>query len=220
VTQDLIRRYPAEAPGAPWLVFGHGAGAGHDHSWMRRAAAGLAARGVGVATFDFPYMAAHRKVPDAGNALEAAFARVWQEIAASVGPVAMFAGGKSMGGRIASQAAAKESFDPSPAGLVYFGYPLHPPGRPAQRRDRHLPAIAAPMLFIQGSRDPFGSPEEMQALAATLPTATLALMPGGDHSLVATKRDDPGGTLLDRALDLAAEWMRARAPAHATSGSP
>ena len=173
-----------------------------------------------MATFDFPYMAAHRKVPDAGDVLEAAFARVWQEIAASAGPVAMFAGGKSMGGRIASQAAAKAAFDPAPAGLVYFGYPLHPPGRPAQRRDRHLPAVAAPMLFIHGSRDPFGSPEEMQALAATLPRSTLALMLGGDHSLVATKRDDPAGMLLDRALDLAAEWMRALAPGHATSGSP
>ena len=115
-----------------------------------------------------------------------------------------------MGGRIASQAAARDLFDPSPAGLVFFGYPLHPPGEPAQRRDRHLPAIRVPMLFLHGTRDPFGSPDEMQALAAGLATAQLELIEGGDHSLAAGKRADPKGQSIDRALDLAAEFMSPR----------
>jgi predicted alpha/beta-hydrolase family hydrolase len=96
---------------------------------------------------------------------------------------------------------------PPPAGLVYFGYPLHPPGKPAQRRDRHLPAVTAPMLFVQGSRDPFGSPDEMQALVAALPQASLQLLEGGDHSIAAARRADRDGQLLERAMDLASAWM-------------
>jgi predicted alpha/beta-hydrolase family hydrolase len=100
---------------------------------MRRVGAGLASRGVGVATFDFPYKAAGRALPDKASKLEDAFAAVWREVAATVPAGALFAGGKSMGGRIASQTAARGAFVPPPAGLVYFGYPLHPPGKPAQR---------------------------------------------------------------------------------------
>jgi hypothetical protein len=186
------------------LVLAHGAGAGHTHPWMIRVADGLAARGVRVVTFDFPYMEAGRRTPDRGPDLEAAFEAIWQSVRES-GP--MFAGGKSMGGRIASQVAARSGFDPAPAGLVFFGYPLHPPGRPAERRDRHLPRIAAPMLFLHGTRDSFGSPDEMRELAASLPGARLELIEGGDHSLVAPKRGDPAGASLERAIDLAAAWM-------------
>lgn len=202
-----IRRYVASDPAAPCLVFGHGAGAGHDHPWMRRVGAGLASRGVGVATFDFPYKAAGRALPDKASKLEDAFAAVWREVAATVPAGALFAGGKSMGGRIASQTAARGAFVPPPAGLVYFGYPLHPPGKPAQRRDGHLPAVTAPMLFVQGSRDPFGSPDEMQALVAALPQASLQLLEGGDHSIAAARRADRDGQLLERAMDLASAWM-------------
>ncbi|MEZ5320201.1 MAG: alpha/beta family hydrolase [Vicinamibacterales bacterium] len=202
-----IRHHPAADAGAPVLVFGHGAGAGHDHPWIRRVAAGLAARGIAVATFDFPYRAEGRKLPDKGPVLEEAFASAWREVAAGAAGVPLLAGGKSMGGRIASQAAAGGALVPAPAGLVFFGYPLHPPGRPAQRRDRHLPSITAPLCFLHGTRDPFGTPEEMQALVSTLPLATLALFEDGDHSLVARKRQDPDGRLLDRALDVAAAWM-------------
>ena len=107
-----------------------------------------------------------------------------------------------MGGRIASQVAARDAFDPPPNGLIFFGYPLHPPGNPKQRRDTHLPEIRVPMLFLQGTRDPFGSPEEMKALAAALPkTATLELVDGGDHSLVVRtkQKDERFNQLLDRA---------------------
>jgi predicted alpha/beta-hydrolase family hydrolase len=177
---------------------------------MRRVAEGLAARGISVATFDFPYMAAKRSAPDAGAVLEQAFADVWREIldALTRQPARCFAGGKSMGGRIASQAAAKGLFEPAPAGLVFFGYPLHPPGKPAQRRDRHLPDVAAPMLFLHGTRDPFGSPEEMSVLTAALPRATLEILDGGDHSLTASKAQEAKDSRLERAIDLAARWIK------------
>jgi predicted alpha/beta-hydrolase family hydrolase len=186
------------------LVLAHGAGAGHTHPWMIRVADGLAARGLRVVTFDFPYVESGRRVPDRGPDLEAAFASMWTSVR-DEGP--MFAGGKSMGGRIASQVAAQQGLDPAPAGLVFFGYPLHPPGKPDQRRDRHLPRISAPMLFLHGTRDPFGSPDEMRALVSALPGATLELIEGGDHSLVAPKRQNPAGASLERALDVAASWV-------------
>jgi len=209
-----MRHYPAESAHHLWLILGHGAGAGHDHPWMRRIAAGLAARGSDVVTFDFPYVAAGRKVPDKGPALEAAFAGMWQEVAARAiemgGPgVRLFAGGKSMGGRIASQAASGGLFVPVPAGLVFFGYPLHPPAKPEQRRDRHLPALTMPTVFLHGTRDPFGSPDEMTTLVAGLPGATLEIVSGGDHSLA--KAGDRAGASLEQAMDVAARWMLDRA---------
>lgn len=173
---------------------------------MKRVANGLADRGVTVVTFNFPYKEEGRSAPDRGTVLEDSFARVWTAVA-SQSAGRPFAGGKSMGGRIASQAAARGSFRPPAAGLVFFGYPLHPPGKPAQRRDRHLPDITAPMLFLSGTRDPFGSPDELRALVDVLPAATLHLVDGGDHSLVAPRKNDPSGGRLDEALDVAAGWI-------------
>jgi predicted alpha/beta-hydrolase family hydrolase len=171
---------------------------------MIRVADGLADRGVQVVTFDFPYIEAGRRVPDRGPDLERAFESAWQSVRESG---SMFAGGKSMGGRISSLCAARGGFDPAPAGLVFFGYPLHPPGKPAQRRDKHLPAIAAPMLFLHGTRDPFGSPDEMRDLVAGLPSASLEIIDGGDHSLLAPRQKPAASASLERALDFAALWI-------------
>ena len=188
---------------SPVLVLAHGAGAGQSHPWMRYVASELESRGVRVVTFDFPYMAEGRKVPDRGPVLEAAFAAEWAKVAATAkGP--MFAGGKSMGGRIASQVTAAGGLTPAPAGLVFFGYPLHPPGNPEQRRDRHLPQITVPMLFLHGTRDPFGAKDEMRELIDELPTSTLSIVEGGDHSLV-TGRGKPVAAAV---LDTVREWMR------------
>ena len=170
---------------------------------MRHVSAELEARGVRVVTFDFPYMAEGRRMPDKGPVLEAAFEEQWAKVAATVtGP--MYAGGKSMGGRIASQVAARSGFLPVPAGLVFFGYPLHPPGNPEQRRDRHLPLITIPMLFIHGTRDPFGSKEEMRELIDELPTSTLTIVEGGDHSLVSGRSKPVPATVFDAVRD----WMK------------
>jgi len=195
------------------LVLAHGAGAGSTHPWMKKVAAGLAERGVQVVLFDFAYVAAGRSVPDKAPVLEATWREVWKGVTERAsGPV--FAGGKSMGGRIASMVAAHppvNGFDPQPSGLVFFGYPLHPPGNPQKRRDSHLPKIRVPMLFLHGTRDPFGSPDEMEPLVKSLKGATLRLFDHGDHSLVASKKNDPKGELLDTALDVTAEWMASRA---------
>ena len=121
------------------LVLAHGAGAGSSHPWMKKVAAGLEARGIQVVTFDFPYIRAGKSVPDRAPVLDAAWRDVWKGVSErATGPV--FAGGKSMGGRMASMVASKfgaEGFEPPPAGLVFFGYPLHPPAKPQQRRDAH-----------------------------------------------------------------------------------
>jgi predicted alpha/beta-hydrolase family hydrolase len=206
--------HPASPLDAPLLVLAHGAGAGERHPWMQRVAGGLVARQVAVYTFDFPYMAAGRKYPDRGPALEAAFAEawrdaVWQTAAAGLQPRAFFAGGKSMGGRIATQVAARDGLAPHPAGVICFGYPLHPPGRPDGRRDAHLPSLLCPVLFLQGTRDPFATPDEMRTVVSTLDEATLWLADGGDHSLERgrNKADQP---LLDAALDTAAMWIKGR----------
>jgi len=110
-----------------------------------------------------------------------------------------------MGGRIASQVAANDGFDPPAAALVFFGYPLHPPNQPAKRRDEHLPRIKAPMLFLHGTRDPFGTPDEMRGLVETLPRATLHLIEGGDHSLVVKRKDSADS--VERAVAVAADWL-------------
>jgi hypothetical protein len=179
---------------------------------MRGTAERLASHGISVATFDFPYKAAGRKLPDRGPVLEQAFSNTWEELCTALvqpggAPHRVFAGGKSMGGRIASQVASR--LVPAPVGLVFFGYPLHPPGRPADRRDGHLGTTGCPMLFLHGTRDPFGSPDEMRALAARLPEATIALIDGGDHSLVAGR--GRGHAPAEDAIVTAADWMQGRA---------
>ncbi len=201
-----MREYPAADPKNPTLVLAHGAGAGEAHPWMVRVGQGLSSRGIHVVTFNFPYMDAKKNAPDPPATLEKAWAEAWTTLTAGR-KGRLFAGGKSMGGRIASQVAAQKAFNPAPAGLVFFGYPLHPPGKPQQRRDRHLPDIVQPMMFFHGARDPFGSPEEMTELSQRLPTSALHVVPGGDHSLVTRKKAAPGTDPLDQVMDRAAEWM-------------
>ena len=188
------------------LVLGHGAGAGQASPFMVRVARGFADRGITTATFDFPYIAARRKVPDRTPVLEAAWRSAIDAAADRAGGVPLFIGGKSMGGRIASHVAAGDSGRPL-AGLVFLGYPLHPPGRPQERRDAHLPRIAAPMLFVQGSRDPFGTADEIRALLPALRRATLHEVRDGDHSFKV-----PGGAqaidgVLTSVMDDVAEWI-------------
>lgn len=198
--------YPSETAFAG-LVLAHGAGAGQLSPFMLRTAAELARRGVTVATFDFPYMSAGRRVPDRAPVLESAWRRAIDDARGQLGGLPLFIGGKSMGGRIASHVAAQGDAGHL-SGLVFLGYPLHPPGRPEQRRDAHLPAITVPMLFVQGSADVFGSHDEISALLPSLPGATLHDIPGGDHSFKV-----PGGKtrqepVFIEAIDAVVGWMR------------
>jgi predicted alpha/beta-hydrolase family hydrolase len=178
--------YPATREPCASFLFAHGAGAGQRHPYMVGTAERLALRGVSVVTFDFPYTEQGRKVPDLGPVLERCLRAVFDAVRASTeGP--LYAGGKSMGGRIASQVAAKGAIDP--AGLVFLGYPLHPPGKPAQRRDKHLPSVRAPMLFVQGTRDVFATPDEIAPLLPTLAKGSVLFpVEGGDHSHAVLKR--------------------------------
>lgn len=189
------------------MILAHGAGAGQTSAFMVRAARDLAERGLTVATFDFPYITAGRKVPDRAPVLEDAWRSAIKAFLPTIGTLPLFIGGKSMGGRIASQVASQGDAGKL-SGLVFFGYPLHPPGKPEQRRDVHLPAISEPMLFIQGGRDPFGTGDEIRALLPRLQRAQLHEVIGGDHSFKV-----PGGkTKQDPALvdvmDTAAAWAR------------
>ncbi|HET7187009.1 MAG TPA: alpha/beta family hydrolase, partial [Gemmatimonadaceae bacterium] len=143
-----LKVYSSEQPVAA-LVLAHGAGAGQMSRFMVRAAQELASRRLTTATFDFPYITSGRKVPDRAPVLEGAWRAAIDSARGRFGDLPLFIGGKSMGGRMASHVAAQGEIGPL-AGVVFLGYPLHPPGRPEQRRDTHLPAIAAPMLFVQG----------------------------------------------------------------------
>ena len=166
-----LKVYFADSPIAA-MVLAHGAGGGQMSRFIVEAATGLAARGISTATFDFPYMAAGRKVPDKTPVLESSWGEAIHEARRTFASLPLAIGGKSMGGRIASHVAAQGNAGKL-AGLVFFGYPLHPPGKPAQRRDSHLPSIAEPMLFIQGTRDQFGTSDEIRALVPSLQHATL-----------------------------------------------
>jgi uncharacterized protein len=203
-----IEVYRSDSPAAA-MVVGHGAGTGQKSPFMVRTAEGLAARGIATATFDFPYITAGRHVPDRAPVLEQAWreaiARAQQEMAG----LPLFIGGKSMGGRISSHVAAQGIEGVS--GLVFLGYPLHPPGKPEQRRDAHLPAVREPMLFVQGTRDAFGSADEIRALLPGLQRATLHEVPAGDHSFKVSGRGAPKpDAVLAGILDVVRAWMLAQ----------
>jgi predicted alpha/beta-hydrolase family hydrolase len=202
--------YPAARAVRATLLLAHGAGAGQRHPYMAGTAERLRARGVTVVTFDFPYMENGKKLPDKGDALEACFRVVYEAVRARA-PESLFVGGKSMGGRIATQVAAKGEI--APAGLVLLGYPLHPPGKPTQRRDAHLPKVRPPMLFVQGTRDAFGTPAEIAPLLPTLAKRSVLLpVEGGDHSHAVPKAVMKSAGLSPDAVlasiaDAIVEWM-------------
>lgn len=208
-------RYDAASKGAPVLVLAHGAGAPQSHPFMVEVARGLASRGVTVITFDFVYMEKKKKLPDKPARLESCWRAVLADVRARAAPpgAALLIGGKSMGGRIASQVAAAGS--EGLAGLVFLGYPLHPPAKPAQLRAAHLPRVKAPMLFVQGEKDAFGTPEELAAVFADLGgvDARVAVVPGGDHSFKVPKRVSSPAEVMGRVMDEVARFAHARAGA-------
>jgi uncharacterized protein len=159
------------------LVLAHGAGHGIDTRLLVDVGEALAERGVAVLRFNFPYMEAGRRSPDPQPRLEACYRAVAEAVEHEF--ERPYLGGKSMGGRIASHIVA-DGF--AAGGLVFLGYPLHPPGQPERIRDGHLKRIEAPMLFLQGSRDPFAMPELLHRTIAGLPSAKLVEIEGGDHS--------------------------------------
>lgn len=171
------------AADGPLLVFAHGAGAAQSHPFMTSHAEALSARGVRVVTFDFPYMAEARRAPDRPAVLEACFEAVLAAALTHARVASAVIGGKSMGGRIASLLAARET--KGMAGLVVLGYPLKPPS--GTLRVSHLGALRVPALFVQGERDSFGGPSD---LAPYLPaTARVLAIDGAEHSFAVRKKD-------------------------------
>jgi predicted alpha/beta-hydrolase family hydrolase len=198
------------------LILGHGAGAGQTSPFMVKFATALASRGIETITFNFAYTEIGRRVPDRNDRLEAAWRRMIAayrdgEIGARARRLAI--GGKSMGGRIASQVAAgkDEGAGDGIAGLVFLGYPLHPPGRPDKLRSAHLPQISAPMLFVQGSRDSFGTPQELAPILETLHAPTeICVIEDGDHSFKVRKSAPLSqAAVFDFILDTVERWLRA-----------
>ncbi|HEV8574502.1 MAG TPA: alpha/beta fold hydrolase [Dehalococcoidia bacterium] len=159
------------------LILAHGAGYGMNTRLLVDTGEALAERGVAVLRFNFPYTEAGRRSPDPQPRLEACYRAVAEAVAQEFERPCL--GGKSMGGRIASHIVA-DGF--SAAGLVFLGYPLHPPGKPERIRDAHLTRISVPMLFLQGTRDPFATPELLRRTIGSLPRARLVEIEDGDHS--------------------------------------
>jgi predicted alpha/beta-hydrolase family hydrolase len=201
---ETVTRYPAERTPDALLVLAHGAGAGQTHPFMVATARGLAARGIDVLTFDFPYMAKRRGGPDKPPVLEQAFRDAIADARAWSASGRLFIGGKSMGGRIATHLGSQGVEDLR--GIVALGYPLHPPGKPEQLRIAHLPAISAPVLIVQGERDAFGTPQELQPfLDAMNADVTLHVVAGADHSLAVRGRK--GADAQEAVLEVIARWI-------------
>jgi predicted alpha/beta-hydrolase family hydrolase len=204
--------YPAAKPqrAGVTLVLGHGAGADQLSSFMRMMGEGLAARGFDVMTFNFLYKEQGRGIPDQKARLESCYQAVIKTALRhpKLKKNRLVVGGKSMGGRIASQVAAVAP--EGIAGLVFLGYPLHPPGRPEKMRDEHLPDVSAPMLFVQGARDTFGTAEEIRAVIKKRHlNAKIYVIDGGDHSFKVPKSLGlPQQTIYETAMDEVAEWAR------------
>jgi predicted alpha/beta-hydrolase family hydrolase len=177
-----------------WLfAYAPGAGASLADPFGAFAARTLPVRGIAVLRFQFPYQEAKKSGPDPNAVLEATWSAVIEAARDLAGGGMLAVGGRSMGGRIASHVAARGT--PPVDALALFAYPLHPPGWPDQMRDAHLPSIAVPTLFCCGTRDAFGSPEEMAVAAAKVPGAVVHPLEGADHGFAVPKssgrkRDD------------------------------
>ena len=213
--------YPAasDARVGATLVLAHGAGADQHSPFMVGFAEELAHRGVDVLTFNFLYTEQRKKAPDRTDKLEACYRAAVAAAQADTPGNALFVGGKSMGGRIASHLAAApgepdasgaSAAGPAIGGLVLLGYPLHPPGKTDQLRVAHLAGIAVPVLCIQGERDPFGSPDELRPhFEGIRGEFTLHVVVNGDHSLAASRSKADRG--YGKLQDLIADWVRRHA---------
>jgi predicted alpha/beta-hydrolase family hydrolase len=198
------------APPAPraCLVLAHGAGAGMAHKAMAATANGLAERGVATLRYNFLYMEQGGKRPDAPArahaAVRAAIAKA-HDLAPSL---PLFAGGRSFGGRMTSQAQAKEAL-PNVRGLVFFAFPLHPAGKPSDERAAHLSDVTLPMLFLQGENDALATLDLLRPVVTNLgKRATLKLIPDADHSFhVPAKTGRKDADVLKEILDTVADWM-------------
>jgi len=196
------------------LVLAHGAGAGMTHRHMAATAEGLATRGITVLRFNFPYMERGSKRPDSPAVAHAAIRAAVARATKLAGDLPVFAGGRSFGGRMTSQAQTEEPLS-DVRGLVFFAWPLHPSGKPGTDRAEHLSKVKLPMLFLQGTADTLAEANILKPVVTSLgKRATLHLVEHADHSFhvpVRTGRKD--AAVLDEILDVARDWMLKHAQA-------
>jgi predicted alpha/beta-hydrolase family hydrolase len=193
------------------LLMAHGAGAGMRHAFMEELAAKLSQQNVATLRYQFPYMERHIKRPDAQSVLTATVRAAVAAAKKHAGQLPLFAGGKSMGGRMTSLAAAEEPLD-GVRGLIFFGFPLHAAGKPGAERGEHLTKIRSPMLFLQGSRDTLAELKLLRPLCAQIgKRAELFVVDGGDHSFHMLKSESKSdGEVLNKIADKAAEWIESK----------
>jgi predicted alpha/beta-hydrolase family hydrolase len=201
-------------PPDAWLLYvlAHGAGAGMRHPFLEKIAASLASRGVATLRYHFPYLEAGRSRPDVPEVLESTVRAAVSQAGEIAPELPVIAGGKSMGGRMTSGAAAVEPLEPV-RGLAFLGFPLHPPGQPGTGRAEHLRQVDLPMLFLQGTRDTFARVDLITQVCSDLgPRATLQIIPDADHSFAVPKRSGrTAGQILDYLSETIAGWARALA---------
>jgi predicted alpha/beta-hydrolase family hydrolase len=198
--------YPPRARAC--FVFAHGAGAGMTHSFMETVAAGLAERGVATLRYQFPYMEKASKRPDPPAIAHAAVRAAVKEAARHCPGLPLIAGGKSFGARMTSQAQAKEPLA-GVRGLAFFGFPLHPAGKPSIDRADHLTDVDVPMLFLQGTHDKLAELNLLKPVVEKLkPVATLHLVEAADHSFHVPARSGRNDrAVMDEILDALAAWI-------------
>ena len=194
-------------------VMAHGAGAGMTHPFLASVAKELAARGIATLRYDFPYMDRGSRRPDTPKVAQAAVREAVALAAKALPKLALFAGGKSFGGRMTSQAQAAGALS-GVRGLVFLGFPLHAPGNPSDERGAHLSEVKVPMLFLQGTRDDFAKMELLRPLVKKLgPRATLVTFEDADHSFhVPARTGRKDEEVRAQMLDAMAVWIDGHLP--------
>jgi predicted alpha/beta-hydrolase family hydrolase len=198
-------------PADAWLVYvlAHGAGAGMRHRFMETIAAALAGRGVATLRYQFPYTETGSRRPDPPGVLEATVRAAVAAAHAHAPELPLVAGGKSLGGRMTSNAQAHGPL-PGVRALVFLGFPLHPPKQPGDRRAEHLQQVDLPMLFLQGTRDELAHLDLLRPVCDGLaPHATLHVVEGADHGFEVLKRSGRSDAeVMDELADTIAVWCR------------
>jgi predicted alpha/beta-hydrolase family hydrolase len=198
-------------PPDAWVLYvlAHGAGAGMRHRFMEAVAGELAGQGIATLRYQFPYTESGGRRPDPPGVLEATVRAAVAAAAASARDLPLVAGGKSLGGRMTSGAAARQPL-PGVLGLIFLGFPLHPSGKPAERRAEHLGGVGLPMLFLQGTRDTLAEPDLIAQVCRRLgPRATLHFVEGGDHSFAVLRRSGRSeAEVMAELARITAEWCR------------
>jgi predicted alpha/beta-hydrolase family hydrolase len=209
--EQVAGRWLAPEGARACYVLAHGAGAGMEHPFMRSTAVQLGALGIATLRYQFPYLQRGSKRPDPPPVCHATVRAAVAEAQRRAPAAALFAGGRSFGGRMSSQAQALEPL-PRVRGVVFLGFPLHPAGRPGIERAAHLAAVSLPMLFVQGRRDALAEAALLeQVLQQLAPRASAHWIDGADHSFhVPARSGRKDADVLRELIGAAADWMSAR----------